>query len=68
MNTKGANKMEWLKRPIHMQGDQDVLTALLSSTEFAHIPLKTLRRSKHIVQFDGVWGYTTAGAAAESAW
>jgi hypothetical protein len=48
------------KRPIHMQGDQDVLTALLTSTEFAHIPLKTLRRSKHIVQFDGVWGYTTA--------
>jgi hypothetical protein len=48
------------KRPIHMQGDQDVLTALLNSTEFAHIPLKVLRRSKHIVQFDGVWGYTTA--------
>jgi lipopolysaccharide biosynthesis glycosyltransferase len=48
------------KRPIHMQGDQDVLTALLTSTEFAHIPLKILRRSKHIVQFDGVWGYTTA--------
>ncbi|PYJ66710.1 MAG: hypothetical protein DME76_16420 [Verrucomicrobia bacterium] len=48
------------KRPIHMRGDQDVLTALLTSTEFAHIPLKTLRRGKHIVQFDGVWGYTTA--------
>jgi len=53
-------KEEWLKRPIHMQGDQDVLTALLTSTEFAHIPLRTLRRGKHIVQFDGVWGYTTA--------
>ena len=51
---------EWLKRPIHMQGDQDVLTALLSSTEFAHIPLRALRRGKDIVQFDGVWGYTTA--------
>jgi hypothetical protein len=54
------NEKDMLKRPIHMQGDQDVLTALLTSTEFAHIPLKTLRRSKHIVQFDGVWGYTTA--------
>jgi hypothetical protein len=43
-----------------MQGDQDVLTALLTSTEFAHIPLKMLRRGKDIVQFDGVWGYTTA--------
>lgn len=51
---------EWRKRPIHMQGDQDVLTALLTSTEFAHIPLRALRRGKHIVQFDGVWGYTTA--------
>jgi lipopolysaccharide biosynthesis glycosyltransferase len=48
------------KNPIHMRGDQDVLTALLTSTEFAHIPLKVLRRSKHIVQFDGVWGYSTA--------
>jgi len=54
------NEKDMRKRPIHMQGDQDVLTALLTSTEFAHIPLKTLRRSKHIVQFDGVWGYTTA--------
>ena len=53
------NEKDMRKRPIHMQGDQDVLTALLTSTEFAHIPLKTLRRSKHIVQFDGVWGYTT---------
>ena len=51
---------DMLKRPTHMQGDQDVLTALLTSTEFDHIPLKILRRSKHIVQFDGVWGYTTA--------
>ena len=50
----------WRQRPIHMQGDQDVLTALLTSTEFADIPLKMLRRGKDIVQFDGVWGYTTA--------
>jgi Nucleotide-diphospho-sugar transferase len=53
-------KKDWWKRPVHMQGDQDVLTALLTSTEFAHIPVKVLRRSKHIVQFDGVWGYSTA--------
>jgi len=55
-----CQQKEWQKRPIHMQGDQDVLTALLTSTEFAHIPLRTLRRGKNIVQFDGVWGYTTA--------
>ena len=54
------NEREWQKRPIHMLGDQDVLTALLTSVEFAHIPLKILRRGKHIIQFDGVWGYTTA--------
>ena len=55
-----CQQKEWMKRPIHMQGDQDVLTALLTSTEFAHIPLTVLRRGKDIVQFDGVWGYTTA--------
>jgi hypothetical protein len=54
------NEPLWQKRPIHMLGDQDVLTALLTSVEFAHIPLKVLRRGKHIIQFDGVWGYTTA--------
>ncbi len=51
-----------------MQGDQDVLTALLTSTEFADIPLKMLRRGKDIVQFDGVWGYTTTERLAEFAW
>jgi lipopolysaccharide biosynthesis glycosyltransferase len=55
-----CQQKEWRTRPIHMAGDQDVLTALLTSTEFAQIPLKILRRGKHIVQFDGVWGYTTA--------
>jgi lipopolysaccharide biosynthesis glycosyltransferase len=55
-----CQQKEWRQRPVHMQGDQDVLTALLTSTEFAHVPLKTLRRGTDIVQFDGVWGYTTA--------
>jgi lipopolysaccharide biosynthesis glycosyltransferase len=57
---QSCQQKEWRKRPIHMLGDQDVLMALLTSTEFAHIPLRTLRRGKHIVQFDGIWGYTTA--------
>jgi lipopolysaccharide biosynthesis glycosyltransferase len=60
---QSCQQKEWRKRPIHMLGDQGVLTALLTSTEFAQIPLKTLRRGKHIVQFDGVWGYTTAERA-----
>jgi lipopolysaccharide biosynthesis glycosyltransferase len=57
------NERVWQKRPIHMLGDQDVLTALLTSVEFADVPLKLLRRGKHIIQFDGVWGYTTAERA-----
>jgi lipopolysaccharide biosynthesis glycosyltransferase len=55
-----CQQKEFRERPLHMLGDQDVLFALLTSTEFAHIPLRTLRRGKHIVQFDGAWGYTTA--------
>jgi hypothetical protein len=50
----------WGARPIHMLSDQDVLTALLTSREFSDIPLEVLRRGKHIIQFDGVWGYTLA--------
>lgn len=55
-----VQKTEWRQRPIHMLGDQDVLTALLTSQEFAQIPIFVLRRGKHIIQFDGVWGYTVA--------
>ena len=57
---QSCQQKEFRKRPIHMLGDQDVLTALLTSTEFAQIPLRPLRRGKHIVQFDGIWGYTAA--------
>lgn len=53
-----AQKKGWMKSPIHMKGDQDVLTALLTSTEFSHIPIRILRRGKHIILFDGVYGYT----------
>jgi hypothetical protein len=53
-------KKEWRHRPFHMLGDQDVLTALLTSEEFAQVPIYLLRRGQHIIQFDGVWGYTTA--------
>ncbi len=50
----------WDSRPVHMLGDQDVLTALLTSKEFSDIPLWVLQRGKDIIQFDGVWGYTLA--------
>lgn len=45
-------------KPFHMFGDQDVFTALLSSSEFADIPLKILRRGKDIIQYFGPAGYT----------
>jgi hypothetical protein len=53
-------RREWRQRPVHMLGDQDVLTALLTSKEFSDTPLHILRRGKHILQFNGVYGYTVA--------
>ena len=55
-----VQKRVWGQRPVHMLGDQDVLTALLTSKEFSEIPIYRLKRGKHILQFDGVYGYTIA--------
>lgn len=46
------------RRPFHLYGDQDVLTALLSSRQFEHLPLKILLRGKHIIQDFGPAGYS----------
>ncbi len=56
---------EWKERPVHMKGDQDVFTALVTSREFSNIPLRILRRGKHILQFNGIFGYTTAERIAK---
>ncbi|BCS54958.1 nucleotide-diphospho-sugar transferase [Geobacter sp. SVR] len=53
-----AQKLTWSARPAHMYGDQDVLTALLSSREFAGVPCVFLRRGRDIVQYFGLSGYT----------
>lgn len=45
-------------RPKHMFSDQDVLTALLSSEQFHKVPLKVLRRGRHIIQFYEYMGFT----------
>jgi hypothetical protein len=55
-----SQKKKWPQRPTHMLGDQDVLTALLTSKEFSEIPVHILRRGKDIVQFNGIYGYTVA--------
>ena len=41
-----------------MLGDQDALTALLASQEYANVPLKILKRGKDIIQYFGSHGYT----------
>jgi len=50
----------WYERPTHFIGDQDVLTALLSSRRFADVPMMWLRRGREIIQYFGPSGYTTA--------
>ena len=46
------------ERPIELQGDQDVLTALLTSVAHADVDLAILKRGKQIVQFYELSGYT----------
>ncbi|MFL6449629.1 MAG: hypothetical protein ACJ746_18395 [Bryobacteraceae bacterium] len=55
-----SQKKKWSERPVHMLSDQDVLTALLTSEKFSSVPIHLLRRGKHIIQFDGVYGYSVA--------
>jgi hypothetical protein len=45
-------------RPVHLAGDQDVLTALAGSTEFAEIPVKYLASGVDVVHSFGARGYT----------
>ena len=53
-----AQEQYWRTRPPHLLGDQDVLTAVLASADYAHVPLKFLRRGRDILQFFGSYGYT----------
>lgn len=53
-----VQRRAWRQRPVHMLGDQDVLTALLTSIEFSAIPIHILRNGKDILQFNGIYGYT----------
>lgn len=46
-------------KPFHMYGDQDVLTALLSSKEFSGFPLRVLKRGEDIIHYFGPAGYST---------
>ena len=60
---KLAQQIPWDRRPLHMVSDQDVLTALLCSEEFYHIPVNLLRRGRDIIQYFGPPGFTLAERA-----
>jgi hypothetical protein len=53
-----AMAMPWHARPRHFMGDQEVLNALLCSTEFSDVTLKYLTRGREIIQYFGSAGYT----------
>lgn len=40
----------WQVRPAHLSGDQDVLSALLCSSEFADLPVRVMKRGRDILQ------------------
>ena len=53
-----AQRQFWYERPAHLVGDQDVLTALLGSSEFSNVPLHILRRGAGVIQYFGFSAYT----------
>lgn len=55
---RAAQRQGHAARPIHMMGDQEVLTALLASERFAGVPLRILRRGRDLIQYLGTVGYT----------
>jgi hypothetical protein len=59
-----AHLANFAERPWHMFTDQDVLTAVLSSSEFSSVPLKILRRGRDIIQYYGPLGYTVLERAS----
>lgn len=52
-----AQRAHPLQRPLHLLGDQEVLTALVGSTTFSHVPVHLLRRGVDIAQCFGPAGY-----------
>ena len=45
-------------RPLHCWGDQDVLNALLGSTEFADLPVRILRTGREIIHCSSLTSFT----------
>jgi hypothetical protein len=47
-------------RHFHMTSDQDILSALLASKKFSHVPIKKLRHGREILQHHGAGAYGIA--------
>ena len=45
-----AQSIHFRDRPVHMQGDQDVLTALMGAKRWADVPVELLRNAEDIIQ------------------
>src|SRR4051812_30414331 len=54
---RDAQAKPWFERPLHLLGDQDVLTGLLGSTLFAGTPIRWLRRGTDVAQCFEHGGY-----------
>lgn len=52
-----AQSMHWSKRPLHMIGDQDVLSALLGAKEYADVPIRWIRRGVDVAHCNQYGGY-----------
>ena len=53
-----AQAQPWYERPLHMIGDQEVLTGLLGSVDFQETSIRLLRRGTDIAQCFGPAGFT----------
>lgn len=56
---RNAQRLDFADRPVHLASDQDVLTALLTSSEFSSLRVGFVRRGKQILQYYGLHGFTT---------
>lgn len=52
-----AQAAQWYERPVHLQSDQEVLAALLESTQFNTIPLHYLKRGRDVAHCFQHQGY-----------
>ena len=58
-NYLAAQELPQMSRPIHLNGGQDILTAMLCTKEFAEFDVFLIRRGVGILQAFGLKGFTT---------